>query len=384
MSIAIFEDRIIFDAQPPVTDAELKKVAAKCSGPLPAGLIALWRTAFGGNLDYGLEVDFKGTIAKQGITQLYFPKSDHYKDLWGWIDHELELGGTKKLDYLPFAGFEHGSRVYVCVKKGEGNGKVTTWEGGLPGWSMRLQQDSTAEVAPDVASFFRLLRLDDDPRAPRTDYGPGAGLLAAIDGVTDAKQKKKLQTSLDATVLDWPGALKRGTIAKDARLARLALYQTLEKDDLKTLKLLAKAGCDVGAQVIGGATAIDVAFVHGAKKCARWLLDRKPLLPVPNAIKNGSRHLDKALVAELLKRGATPDIVAAAELVAANDKPAALLIAKALEPSQLEPLCARLDTLIHQRGPQNTAAEKKAGLARFMRLYSFGAHIRKMRAKLGV
>jgi hypothetical protein len=52
--------RLILDARPPVTDAILAAVAEHCSGPLPAPLVDLWRTSFGGSLHYDLWAELGG------------------------------------------------------------------------------------------------------------------------------------------------------------------------------------------------------------------------------------------------------------------------------------------------------------------------------------
>ena len=46
--IVLFADRVIFEAQPPMTDAQIAEVQAACAGPIPAPLIALWQQTAGG------------------------------------------------------------------------------------------------------------------------------------------------------------------------------------------------------------------------------------------------------------------------------------------------------------------------------------------------
>ena len=94
--LAVFEDRIIYTAQPPIDDAALAAIADKCSGPLPGGLVALWRVAFGGALDYDLRVSFEEHEAVASFSELFWPGSNGYRDLWGWIEHEEELGSRLK------------------------------------------------------------------------------------------------------------------------------------------------------------------------------------------------------------------------------------------------------------------------------------------------
>jgi hypothetical protein len=71
--IAVFEGRIIVEAQPPIDDSTLAKVAARCAGPLPDELVALWRTAFGGALDDDLRVDFGGHEAPFSFSEIFYP-----------------------------------------------------------------------------------------------------------------------------------------------------------------------------------------------------------------------------------------------------------------------------------------------------------------------
>lgn len=77
--IAVFEDRLILEAQPPIKDAALEKIAATCAGPLPDELVALWRTCFGGRLAYDLRATFNGIEASVSFTELFYPKSGRWR-----------------------------------------------------------------------------------------------------------------------------------------------------------------------------------------------------------------------------------------------------------------------------------------------------------------
>src|SRR5688572_28336575 len=50
--LAVYRDKIITEAQPPITDEQVAAVEAKLTKPIPQELLALWRTSFGGSLDY--------------------------------------------------------------------------------------------------------------------------------------------------------------------------------------------------------------------------------------------------------------------------------------------------------------------------------------------
>ncbi|WP_433461793.1 hypothetical protein [Spirillospora sp. CA-128828] len=122
--MAVFAGRLVLDAQPPIDDAVLGPVAERCAGPLPGPLIALWRTAFGGRLDYDLRIDLDGQDVPLSFAELFYPGSGGYHDLWGWIDHECELAEESwpdwsgQLIHLPIGGFEYLERVYVDTAAG--------------------------------------------------------------------------------------------------------------------------------------------------------------------------------------------------------------------------------------------------------------------------
>ena len=87
--IVIFADRVIFDAQPPMSDAALATIERQCAGPLPASLVELWRTTAGGSLDYDLSVRTGDGVEALSWVELFHDGSDGVRDLQGWIDHEL-------------------------------------------------------------------------------------------------------------------------------------------------------------------------------------------------------------------------------------------------------------------------------------------------------
>ena len=52
--LAVFEGRIIYNARPPITVAEKREIEGRIEGEIPADLLRLWETSFGGNLDLSL------------------------------------------------------------------------------------------------------------------------------------------------------------------------------------------------------------------------------------------------------------------------------------------------------------------------------------------
>jgi hypothetical protein len=204
--LAVFQGRVIQDAQPPVTPDQLKAVAVRCRGPLPQGLIDLWSVSFGGGLDYELFAPLKGAWTWLSFTELFYPDSDGYHDLWGWIDHEVDLAEEAArargetfdglLDYLPFGGFEYLERLYVCTAPGANHGKVVAWIQGLPpAWGGVLAgEDTVIPVADDVPGLFGMLGLAVDPFTV-TDGNADSGLhlAEAVDAVREADPKTAVQ-----------------------------------------------------------------------------------------------------------------------------------------------------------------------------------------------
>ncbi|GAB7038481.1 MULTISPECIES: SMI1/KNR4 family protein [Catenuloplanes] len=289
--LAVFENRLILDARPPVTDDELAEVAARCGGPVPAGLAALWRTSFGGGLDYDLTVPLGGADRALSLRELFHPGSDDYHDLWGWIEEDGPPG------YLPFGGFEYLDRVYAHLPTGE----VFAWQQGLPpGWEL-AGGDRAGAVAADVPALFAQLALEQDPWET-DDPDHGIDLRDVVDGLP-AALRDPLRALARSAVLDWRAALDAGTIAGSPRLRRLALDRGAA--DVTVLSRLAAQGCDLGEPARGGMTALDVALARSAYDAARWLLERD--VPVTHALRFGAAGIDADLAAELLRRGARVD-----------------------------------------------------------------------------
>jgi hypothetical protein len=322
--IAVFADRLILDAQPPVDDETLAAVAARCHGPLPEALVALWRTSFGGRIDYQLD----GQIS---FTELFFPDSDGYHDLWGWIEHET---GATPVRFLPFGGFEYLDRLYVDTAGGPGNGNVVYWQQGLPpGWQLE-PGDRADALAPDVRALFGQLALEDDPWES-ADADAGAELREAVDELAEDEPRVagRLRDLVRATVLDWRSALAAGTVAERPRLRRLALDRAASAGDEDLLERLAAAGCNLAEPVRGGLTPIDIALVNRRLDVVARLLERR--VPVTNTLRTGAHAVTADLARTLLARGAlvTADAVGGA---IDNDDPDVLRLLAARLPSSDE------------------------------------------------
>lgn len=138
--IIVFADRVIFDAQPPITSATLSRVQAKCVGPIPQQLLDLWSVTAGGSIDYDVNIELEGGHHSFSWNELFFEGAETYFDLPGWIERELEdleeaceesgqpFPGS--LSWLPIGGFEYLDRVYVCVQPGDTYGSVSVLDAG--------------------------------------------------------------------------------------------------------------------------------------------------------------------------------------------------------------------------------------------------------------
>lgn len=318
--LAVFEDRIIFEAQPPVDDATLAEIARRCAGPLPDDLVALWKTSFGGSLAYDLRVAFGEHIKPFSFTELFFPGSGGYHDLWGWIEHEEALAEevaedegrewSGRLPGLPFGGFEYLERVVAIVQPGQHHGAVLAWSQGLPpAWTMSLHEDAVAIVAPTVRTLFRQLVLEADPTIAEveTTASPVMEAIASVSnlGAGGRSAAERLRGLVRSVVLDWRAAVASGTIAAQATLRQLALEHAVHVDDLELLRRLDALGCSLVEPLSGGASGLAHAFSHGSLRAARFLMDRS--VPVQGALRAGAHVIDVDLARELLARGDISD-----------------------------------------------------------------------------
>ena len=345
--IALFAERVIFDARPPMPQAQIDAVQALCAGPLPPGLLALWRETAGGQLDYDLRLRMGGNEDAVSWTELFWNGSDGYHDLQGWIDHELGLAQqaaeengapwTGRLSYLPIGGFEYLDRLYVVVDAlHPAHGDVLAWKKGLPAaWQHRLHEDSLATVADSVERAFAALHLDEDPLAPTGDHFTGQALLEYLDERHESHGlalalSDKLAAFYRRALRDWRAALQAGTLAQDAGLAHIALRHAIHTDDAALVRTLAGAGIGLDAPLQGSANAIDLAVGHGAWSATAALLDAGA--PVaPEVLDSIDHALAPELTARLLAAGALPDADAMAQCVACGAPASARVIGEALQ-----------------------------------------------------
>jgi hypothetical protein len=354
--LAVFCDRLILEAQPPIDDAQLAAVQQQLSGPMPDGLLQLWRTCFGGELEYDLLVDLGGQLTELSFSELFFPDSDGYFDLWGWmeraLEHEAEAAEEEgrehagKLDFLPFGGFEYLDRLYVQVREGPGHGSVVAYHQGLPpAWKLRAHEDLAARVAEDVPALFAKLRLAQDARrAGADDIVVGERVVGLLDELRaegeDAALAEKVEAfyfaALDAS---WRRALLDGSLRTDQVLRVRALRDAARDDDIDALRTLKDADIDLDEALTGGGNALDHAMQCGSMTAVDYLLDEG--VTATRALDSGADELPPALAKRLLDAGAEPTMDAVLAATRSGERDTAKLIAVALlarHPEAAQPL----------------------------------------------
>ncbi len=320
--IVLFEERVIFRARPPVTDQEIARIEEKLSGPVPPDLKALWRLCYGGRVDYDLDVAYgaeKEHIHRFSFSEIFYPGSDSYRDLDGWIEHEQEcmaeaegeevMYSDCRLDLLPFGGFEYLERLYVRVDQ-EDYGAIYAFSEGIPeAWPLSLHQASVTRLADDLREFFGLLHLRSDPlTADPESYAAG---LEALEAIEDAvrhdtlhpAEAEELKQVLHQAVPYWRAAIDDGRIAGDAQLCRLALEHLAETGDEGLLSQLEAAGVDLFQMLPGRGNLLDHALAQKQIPLVHALLDRG--LPAGDqTLQLLAPTADRVLVERLVRAGA--------------------------------------------------------------------------------
>jgi hypothetical protein len=280
LGIAVFRGKLILDAQPSITDAQLTKVRSQVDGELPPELISLWRASFGGKLDYDYEVVFGEHLYTASFRELFYPDSKHYHDLGGWIDVELELGQEaaeaqgkpipERTPFLPFGGFEYLERFYVSLKPDE-YGAVLIYAQGIP-WKGRLNEDSVAKVAGSVAELFDQLMLNEDPFDEKSgEYASGKEMVERILEVQAEHPQlaEKLKQVVRHSIFDWQGIVERATFpgelsTEESKALRSALLYAVDRSDLGLIDRLHKRRAPFNITLQGTGGVLDCAMAKQA------------------------------------------------------------------------------------------------------------------------
>ncbi|AZQ53026.1 SMI1/KNR4 family protein [Burkholderia cenocepacia] len=344
--IVLFADRVIFDAQSPMATDQIAAVQACCHGDIPLPLLELWRVTAGGSLDYDLTLEMNGNVEAISWSELFYNGSDGYRDLQGWIDHELELAEEAaqenartwngKIDALPFGGFEYCDRICVVTEPGAPDyGHVLAWKQGLPpAWRGAMHEDGLATIAPDLYAAFGALQLHVDPLEPGGEPGTGVTLLEYVDKRRDdhglsASLADKLIAFYRQAVIDWRTPLADGTLGAQPVLARHALRHAIDRDDAALIARLAPLVADLGAALAGSSIPTDYALRRKKFSAAAALLASGAAV-VPDALASVSGAVPATLIRMLLDAGAQPDADAMARCVAGGGADSARLIGAAL------------------------------------------------------
>ncbi len=340
--IVIFANRVIFDAQPPMTNEDMSTVESYCSGGLPPALKELWSQTAGGRLDYELTVRMNDGDEAISWSELFYNGSNNYHDLEGWIAHEKELAADAaaeageewngKLDFLPIGGFEYCDRIYVGVSH-EKQGQILAWKQGLPpAWTHRLHVDAVGVLANDLHSAFELLSLEEDPRTAVSRFPAGESFLEYIEERIENDLPRELAEKLIEyfcrAQVNWEEQLQNGTISKNHKVARVALKQAIERDDPALICDLARSGVDLQSPVVGALSPIEHAVFCGRYFAAQALCDAN--VPIAKRILSDVHDaIPSQLVTSLLERGAEPCVDAMVMCAACGAMDSARIIMEA-------------------------------------------------------
>jgi len=341
--IVLFANRIIFDAQPPMQEADIAAVQKVCAGPIPQRMLDLWRLSAGGSLDYDLSAEMAGNREALSWTELFYNGSDHYRDLQGWINHELELAEQAseqrgviwdgKIEALPFGGFEYCDRIYVDVTTGSRNGHILAWKQGLPpAWTHQLHEDGVANIGKDLDSAFAALTLDEDPLDPPSDYyGSGSTFLDYVSRqIADRSLADKVIAFYRKAIVDWRTPMSDGSLRFKPGLAAKALAHAITRDDAPLVKQLVLAGVNLKKPLMGSAGPLETALTCKSYSAAEALLAAGIEVPT-DALSNIHSAVPVSVIENLFSHGAAPMIAAVVSCVSWGSDEAARLIARTYE-----------------------------------------------------
>lgn len=287
--IAVYRGKLIFQAQPPITAVQIDELEKMLGAPIPESLLELWNVAYGGELDYNLNVPLGEHAYTASFTELFYPASTGYRDLYGWIENEEELAydaaleqglpEPERLRYLPFGGFEYLERLYVDTDP-DTVGTVLIWAKGLPpAWTGRLHDDTAATVCGDIPSLFDMIKLDVDPRtADPESYPSGLYSLDAIDRLRPDSEDlaARLEALLVASIFDARGLAIAHEFDGSPKLleaSRLGWMAAGDRNDGTLADVLLAHGYPTDRVISGTLTPVAYAIAQGATTVANRLLD---------------------------------------------------------------------------------------------------------------
>lgn len=341
VGIALYRGKFILSAQPPITPAQATKIATMFEQPVPETLLELWSVAYGGELDYDLTVPLGEHAYNASFVELFYPGSDGYRDLYGWIEAEQDLAFENcepeveelpRLRYLPFGGFEYLERFYVDTKD-DSRGTVVVWAQGLPpAWKGRLNQDTVATVCADIASLFDMLSLNTNPRTAEPDsYCRGLVTLQLIDVVRkrSVTLADRLEELLDATIIDARGIVSTQTFDGSPNLVqagRVGWVLAADENDSGLAETMLANGYPADRVVSQNLTPLTYTLSQGAVDVAHRLLDSG--VPIGDGVVIFLKKADIGLVDKLVASNVAFDIEAVGSAATSGQVDVAVAVAR--------------------------------------------------------
>ncbi|WP_459555757.1 SMI1/KNR4 family protein [Lacunimicrobium album] len=286
LGIVVYRGKLILEARNPITNEEVAAVEEKIGCRIPRDLLALWKTSFGGALDYDYRATFGNYIYLTGLRELYFPESKHYHDLYGWIDSELEAAQEAAMDdedflvytpYLPFGGYEYLQRAYVSLLPDE-YGAVIFYARGIPQKGC-LNEDQADLVANSLNEFFDNLTLDQDPFETCDEFSNGLTMVERISEIktNHPEVASKLTQLVLASVFNWRAVLAETDFStelseKELHALRLAFEFVVKQKDESLIAHLHQRGAPFDIALQGTRDVLALAMSMKAFDIVRCLL----------------------------------------------------------------------------------------------------------------
>lgn len=337
---ALYRNKVILNRQQPISKAQLMEIEKKVDGKVPSELLDLWKVSFGGEVDYDFELTFGDHLYKASFRELFYPGSDGYHDLDGWINHELEMAkdvalehGTPvptKIPYIPFGGFEYLERFYVSLRPDE-YGSVIVYAQGIP-WKGRLNENSIAVVAGSVAELFDQLTLDEDPFDPASsEHATGKEMAEYVNELEyeHPKLAGKLKRLIQSQVFDWQSIIETANFvgdlsAHESKALRLALEYAVTRRNLSIIDRLYQKAAPFNVTMQGTSGLLGFAMRCKAFNIVSRLLELK--VDLGNAPVLAATDCPDELLVQLIHHGVQfdPDAIYTAAETGAIDGALAL------------------------------------------------------------
>ncbi len=394
--IEIFADRVIYDAQPPLSEEKLAFIQGLCGGEIPHDLLVLWKVTAGGRLAYDLTVPMDGNEEAISWSELFYEGSSGYRDLIEWIEHERALAQEAhehrgevwngKLGVVPIGGFEYCDRIYVVTDPDAADfGRVLAWKQGLPpAWRGNLHQDAVATVADDLVSAFKELHLETDPLSSPGDYSISDEFLEYLsERQEEHGMEKALADKLTAfyrrAMLDWRTPLADGTLPAHPALMRLSIRDAVGSDDAELVGRLAAAGVAFDGVVSGSHGPTSFALARGAYAAAMALIQAGA--PVEeDALDEVHGNLPPELAHTLLRAGAKPSANAMANCVAYGATESARVIGAGMSGQSVSAAdYDRAAATMLEELERDTAKVRAGKLHHYLRLEGLELHAQRLR-----